>query len=47
MLALVWGASAAYLGSRLTRGWVPHDEGTLAESAVRVQAGELPHRDYD
>ncbi|HEY6807383.1 MAG TPA: hypothetical protein VI160_01250 [Gemmatimonadales bacterium] len=47
MLALVWGASAAYVGSRLTRGWVPHDEGTLGESAVRVQAGQLPHRDYD
>lgn len=30
------------------RGWVPHDEGTLAQPATRVlQHGELPHRDFD
>lgn len=27
--------------------WIPHDEGTLAGSALRVLAGQLPHRDYD
>ncbi len=29
------------------RGWIPHDEGTLAQSAERVLQGELPHRDFD
>ena len=31
----------------LDRGWVPHDEGTLAQSAERWRLGELPHRDFD
>jgi hypothetical protein len=39
--------SAAYLGMNLKRGWVPHDEGTLGQSAERVMQGELPHRDFD
>src|SRR5262249_38973546 len=47
VLLFVWLASAGYVGSRLHHGWVPHDEGTLAQSAVRVQGGELPHRDFD
>jgi hypothetical protein len=29
------------------RGWVPHDEGTIAQSAERVLTGEVPHRDFD
>jgi hypothetical protein len=29
------------------RGWIPHDDGALGQSAQRVLAGELPHRDYD
>ena len=43
---VVWGVSAAYLGSLLDRGWVPHDEGLIAQSAERVLLGELPHRDF-
>lgn len=35
------------MGTRLNRGWVPHDEGSLGQSADRVAAGQLPHRDYD
>ena len=31
----------------LPRGWVPHDEGSIAQSAERVLAGDLPHRDFD
>ena len=27
-------------------GWVPSDEGTLAQSALRVYQGQLPHRDF-
>lgn len=46
-LLTVWIVSVAYVGARLTRGWVPHDEGTLAQSAQRVLDGQLPHRDYD
>lgn len=39
--------SSVYLGSRALRGWIPHDEGLLAQSAERVLRGELPHRDFD
>jgi hypothetical protein len=34
------------MARELKRGWVPSDEGTLAECADRVLRGELPHRDY-
>jgi hypothetical protein len=47
ILLVVWAGSGVYVGTRLTRGWVPHDEGTLGQSAERVAAGQLPHRDYD
>src|SRR5438067_2540949 len=46
ILLLVWLLSAAYLGMNLKRGWVPHDEGSLGQSAERVLNGELPHRDF-
>lgn len=46
-LAAVWLAAAAYEGAWLSRGWVPHDEGALGESALRVLAGQVPHRDFD
>lgn len=47
VLLLVWLLSVGYAASGLTRGWWPHDEGTLGQSADRVLAGQLPHRDYD
>ena len=47
VLAVVWVVSAAYVGHGLNRGWIPHDEGTLAQSAERTLDGELPHRDFD
>src|SRR6185436_3514147 len=31
----------------MDRGWVPHDEGLIGQTAERVLAGELPHRDFD
>ena len=40
-------AGGALLVSSARRGWIPHDEGLLAQSAERVLAGELPHRDFD
>lgn len=29
------------------RGWYPHDEGTLGQSAERILRGQIPHRDFD
>src|SRR4029077_6919663 len=45
--AVAWVVAAALAGIYLKRGWVPHDEGTLAQSAERLLHGELPHRDFD
>jgi hypothetical protein len=44
---LVFVLSALYMAKELNRGWVPHDEGVFAQSAIRVLQGELPHRDFD
>ena len=44
---LLWGAALTYVLSFLDRGWIPSDEGTLAQAAERVLLGELPHRDFD
>lgn len=38
--------STGFMTYFIDRGWIPHDEGTLAHSAERLLAGELPHRDY-
>jgi hypothetical protein len=38
--------SGAYMLYYLDRGWIPHDEGTLAHGAERVLSGEMPHRDF-
>ena len=46
-LILVWIASGLYTASLLQRGWVPHDEGAVAQSAQRTLEGQLPHRDFD
>lgn len=45
-LATVCIISTVYLWVFIDRGWIPHDEGTLAQGAERVLAGELPHRDF-
>jgi hypothetical protein len=47
ILIVVWMISAVYVTANLNRGWIPHDEGTYAQSAERVLHGELPHRDFD
>jgi hypothetical protein len=39
-------ASIIYLVPFVTRGWVPHDEGTLGQSAEWVLTGGRPHTDY-
>ncbi len=46
LLPLVLLLSALYMWKELKRGWVPSDEGTIAECADRVLRGQLPHRDY-
>ncbi|MFL6300924.1 MAG: glycosyltransferase family 39 protein [Terriglobales bacterium] len=43
----VFAISAWYAAANLNRGWVPHDDGALAQSAERVMHGELPHRDFN
>lgn len=47
VLAIVWVVCALYVFHYLRRAWVPHDEGTLGQSAERVLLGQLPHRDFD
>jgi len=46
-LLIVWVIAAFYLTWKAGEGWIPHDEGLLGQSAERVLAGELPHRDFD
>jgi Dolichyl-phosphate-mannose-protein mannosyltransferase len=41
-----WIATAAWVWFRLDQGWVPHDDGAFAQSATRVLAGQLPHREF-
>lgn len=42
-----WTVCAVYLLPFVNRGWVPHDEGLIAQTAERTANGELPHRDFD
>src|SRR5205809_6986224 len=46
-LIIIWILSAAYVFTFVDRGWIPHDDGSLAQMAERVLGGELPHRDFD
>jgi hypothetical protein len=46
VLAVVWAVAALYVGAHIGRGWVPADDGTLSQSALRVLRGQLPHRDF-
>ncbi len=45
--ALLVVGVGGYLSSFVNRGWIPHDEGLLAQSAERFLGGEIPHRDFD
>ena len=47
LIAATTAIAVAYLAWHLDRGWIPHDDGSLALSAERVLHGELPHRDFD
>ncbi len=39
--------SGLYVWWHLHDGWIPFDDGTLAQSAERVLRGQWPHRDFD
>ena len=38
--------AALYVWWQLGRGWIPIDDGPVAQSAERVMRGEVPHRDF-
>jgi uncharacterized membrane protein (DUF373 family) len=46
VLAVVLAVAGIYTWAHIGRGWVPADDGTLAQSALRVMQGQLPHRDF-
>ena len=46
-LVAVTGLAAIYVLWRLDQGWMPIDDGMLAQAAQRLNAGELPHRDFN
>lgn len=41
------GLSIVYLALFVPRGWIPHDEGMIGQSAERVLMGDRPHVDYE
>jgi hypothetical protein len=46
VLAITWCLAAAYVAPFVQRGWIPHDEGAIADRAERVLRGQVPHRDF-
>ena len=46
LLVVAWVASTAFVARRMNQGWLPHDEGYLAQTAQRVLNGQVPHRDF-
>jgi Dolichyl-phosphate-mannose-protein mannosyltransferase len=46
VLAAVMLIAGIYVGFHIGRGWVPADDGTLSQSALRAMQGQLPHRDF-
>jgi hypothetical protein len=46
VLAAVLVIAGIYVGVHIGKGWVPADDGTLSQSALRVLQGQLPHRDF-
>jgi hypothetical protein len=46
VLGAVLAIAGVYAGVHIGKGWVPADEGTLAQSALRVMQGQLPHHDF-
>jgi 4-amino-4-deoxy-L-arabinose transferase-like glycosyltransferase len=46
IFATTWVTCSAFVGMNIMRGWVPWDDGLLAQCAERVLEGQLPHRDF-
>jgi hypothetical protein len=46
VLVAVLAIAGTYVGLHVGSGWVPADDGTLSQSALRVMQGQLPHRDF-
>jgi hypothetical protein len=46
VLVAVLVIAGLYVGAHIGSGWVPADDGTLSQSALRVMQGQLPHRDF-
>jgi hypothetical protein len=46
VLVAVLAIAGIYVGAHIGSGWVPADDGTLSQSALRVLQGQLPHRDF-
>jgi Dolichyl-phosphate-mannose-protein mannosyltransferase len=46
VLCLLMVIAGTYVGVRLNESWIAVDDGTLAQSALRVLEGQLPHRDF-
>jgi hypothetical protein len=46
VLAVVLLLAGTYTVFHIGKGWVPADDGTLSQSALRVLQGQLPHRDF-
>ena len=46
VLAAVMLIAGIYTAAHIGKGWVPADDGTLSQSALRVLQGQLPHRDF-
>ena len=44
---VLWILCGVYATQFIYRGWIPHDEGTIGQTAERVLAGQVPHRDFD
>lgn len=44
--AVVTTLACAYLASVAWKGWIPFDDGMLAQAAQRVLEGQLPHLDF-
>ncbi len=39
--------AALFAWPLLDRGWTPHDDGMLGQTAERIRLGQLPHRDFE
>jgi hypothetical protein len=46
LLCFVMVVAGTYVGVRLNQSWIAVDDGILAQSALRVLQGQLPHTDF-